>query len=90
MNQHTAFRGKTHEHTQRKLAWLAAYTTSVRSMACAGQTGDTDQTGGQSQSGWWLEQPHNKCSRELSDFSRLWNRNTTKTQPARKKNLHKA
>jgi hypothetical protein len=51
-NQHTAFRTKTHEHTQRKLARLVACATPVKPMACAGQTGDTGQTGGQSQSGW--------------------------------------
>jgi hypothetical protein len=33
-------------------------------MAYAGQTGDTGQTGGQSQPGWWLQQPHKKCSRK--------------------------
>jgi hypothetical protein len=37
-NQHTAFRTKTHEHTQWKLARLAACATPVRPMACAGQT----------------------------------------------------
>jgi hypothetical protein len=49
----------------------------VRPMACAGQTG------GQSRSGRWLQQPHNES---LSDFSRPWNKNISKTQLARKKN----
>jgi hypothetical protein len=47
-----------------KLAWLAACAALVRPMACAGQTGDTSQTGGQRRSGRWLQQPHNKRSRE--------------------------
>jgi hypothetical protein len=63
-NQHIAFRAKTQEHTHRKLARLAACATLVRPMAYAGQTGDTSQTGGQSRSGRWLQQPHNKRSRE--------------------------
>jgi hypothetical protein len=41
------------------LARLAAYATPVRPMAYAGQTG------GQCRSGRWLQQLHNKCSREL-------------------------
>jgi hypothetical protein len=52
-NQKTTFRAKTQQHAQRKLAWLTASATPVRSMAYAGQTGDTGQTGGQSRSGWW-------------------------------------
>jgi hypothetical protein len=63
-NQQTTFRAKSHQHTQRKLARLAACATPVRPMACAGQTGDTGQTSGQSRSGRLLQQPHNKCSRE--------------------------
>jgi hypothetical protein len=63
-NQQTTFRAKTHNHTQRKLARLAACATPVRPMACVGQTVDTGQTGGQNRSGRWLQQPHNKCSRE--------------------------
>jgi hypothetical protein len=77
-NRQTTFRAKTHQHTQRKLARLAACATPVRPMACAGQTGDTSQTGGQSRSDQWTE--------SLNDFSRPWNKNTPKTQPARKKN----
>jgi hypothetical protein len=64
VNQQTPFRAKTHRHAQRKLARLAACATPVRPMACIGQTCDTSQTGGQSRSGRWLQQPHNKCSRE--------------------------
>jgi hypothetical protein len=45
-NQHTTFRAKTHQHAQQKLARLAACAALVRPMACAGQTGDTGQTGG--------------------------------------------
>jgi hypothetical protein len=63
-NQQTTIRAKTDQHAQWKLARLAALATPVRLMACAGQTGDTGQTGGQSRSGRWLQQPHNKCSRE--------------------------
>jgi hypothetical protein len=57
-NQETTFRAKTHQHAQRKLARLAACAAPVRTMAYAGQTG------GQSRSGRWLQQPHNKGSRE--------------------------
>jgi hypothetical protein len=63
-NQQATFRAKTHKHTQRKLACLAACATPVRPMACAGHTGDTGQISGQSRSGQWLQQSHNKCSRE--------------------------
>jgi hypothetical protein len=51
-NQQTTFQAKTQQHTQRKLAWLAACNTTVRPMVCAGQTGDTGQTSGQSRSGY--------------------------------------
>jgi hypothetical protein len=44
-----------HTNTQRKLARLATYATPVRPMACAGQTSDTGQTGGQSRSDRWTE-----------------------------------
>jgi hypothetical protein len=63
-NQQTTFRTKTHQHAQRKLARLAACATPIRPIASVGQTGDAGQTGGQSRSGRWLQQPHNKCSRE--------------------------
>jgi hypothetical protein len=85
-NQHTAFRAKTHEHTQRKLARLTACATLVRSMSCAGQTvtpvrlvDKAGQAGGCSSR--TISVPES-----LSDFSRPWNRNIPKTQPARKKN----
>jgi hypothetical protein len=45
-NQQTTFRAKTHQHTQWKIARLAACATPVRPMASTGQTG------GQSRSGW--------------------------------------
>jgi hypothetical protein len=64
LTQQTTFRAKTHQHAQRKLAQLATCATPVRLMAYAGQTGDIGQTGGQSRSGRWLQQPHNKPSRE--------------------------
>jgi hypothetical protein len=79
-NQQTTFRAKTHQHAQRKLTRLAACAAPVRPMACAGQTG------WQGRSGWWLQQPHNSVPESLSDFSRLWNKNTPKTQLARKEN----
>jgi P pilus assembly chaperone PapD len=71
-NQQKTFRAKTQQHTQRKFAWLAAYDTPVRPMACA------DQTGGQSRT---INVPES-----LSYFSRPWNQNTPKTQPAWKEN----
>jgi hypothetical protein len=63
-SQQTTFRAKTHQHAQRKFARLAACAAPVTPMAYAGQTGDTGQTGGQCRSGRWLQQPHNKRSRE--------------------------
>jgi hypothetical protein len=45
-NQQTTYQSKTHQHAQRKLARLAACATPVKTMACAGQTGGTGQTGG--------------------------------------------
>jgi hypothetical protein len=48
-------------------------------MACAGQTGDTGQTSGYSNR-------TTNVPEILSDFSRPWNKNTPKTQPARKEN----
>jgi hypothetical protein len=76
-------------HAQRKLARLAACAAPVRPMACAGQIGDTGQTGGQHRSGRLLQKPHNGTTsipESLSDFSRPWNKNTLKTQLARKEN----
>jgi hypothetical protein len=49
---------KTHQHAQRKLSRLVAYAAPVRPMSSA------CQTSGQSRSGRWLQQPHNKCSKE--------------------------
>jgi hypothetical protein len=79
-NQQTSFRAKTHQHAQEKLARLATCATPVRPMACAGQTGDrAGQVGGYSSH-------TTNVPESLSDFSRPWNRNTPKTQLARKKN----
>jgi hypothetical protein len=50
-------------NAHRKSARLAACATPIRTMACASQTGDTGQTGGQGRSGWWLQQRHRKRSR---------------------------
>jgi hypothetical protein len=61
-NQQKPFRVKTHQHAQQKLARLAVCAAPVGLMACAGQTGDTGQTGGQRRSDQWLQQPRNKCS----------------------------
>jgi hypothetical protein len=61
-------------------------------MAYASQTGDTSQTsdigqnGGQRRSGGWLSSRTTSVLESLSDFSRPWNKNTFKTQPARKEN----
>jgi hypothetical protein len=88
-NQQTTFRAETHQHAQRKLARLAACAAPVRPMTCAGQIGDTSQTSGQSWSGRWLQQPHNKRSREPSDFSRPWNKNTPKHNLHGRKTLDK-
>jgi hypothetical protein len=85
-NQQTTFRAKTHQHIQRKLARLAACAAPVTPMACASQTGDTGQTGGQGRSGRWLQHRTTSVPESLSDFSRPWNKNTPKSQPARKEN----
>jgi hypothetical protein len=72
-NQQTTFRAKTHPHAQQKLARLAACAAPVRPVDRAGQTGGYSS--------------HTTTVPEsLSDFSRPWNKNTPKTQPARKKN----
>jgi hypothetical protein len=100
-NQQTTFWAKTHQYAQRKLARLAAYATLVIPMACAGQTdglrrsdrwpapvrsvttvrlgSSPGQVGGYSSSTTNVQE-------SLSDFSRPWNKDTPKTQPARKKN----
>jgi hypothetical protein len=85
-NQQTTFQAKTHQHAQWKLARLATCATPVRPMVCADQTGDTGQTGGQSRSGGGYSSRTTNVPESLSEFSRLWNQNTLKTQPARKKN----
>jgi type II secretory pathway component PulJ len=78
-NQRTTFRAKTHQHAQRKLARLAVCAAPVRPVDRAGQAG------GQSQSGRWSSRT-TSVPESLSDFSRPWNKNTPKTQPARKEN----
>jgi hypothetical protein len=78
-NQQTTFRAKTHQHAQHKLARLTTCAAPVRPMACAGQTGNTGQTGGYSSR-------TTSVPESLSDFSKPWNKNTPKTQPARKEN----
>jgi hypothetical protein len=50
--------------------------TPVRSVDCAGQTGGYNSR-------------TTSVSESISDFSSPYNKNTTKTQPARKENLHK-
>jgi hypothetical protein len=51
-------------------------------MACAGQTGDNGQTDGQSWSGQWQQQPHNKRSREPQTDQELTNNSTTQRHTA--------
>jgi hypothetical protein len=53
-------------------------------MACAGQTG------GQSWSAGGYSNRTTNVTESVSDFYRPWNKNTLKTQHARKKTLHKA
>jgi hypothetical protein len=79
-NQQTTFRAKTHQPALWKLARLAACATPVRPMACAGQTG------GQSRSAGGYSNRTTNVTESVSDFSRPWNKNTLKTQQARKKN----
>jgi hypothetical protein len=50
--------------------------TLVRPMACAGQTGDTGQTGGQSRQAGGYSSRTTSVPESLSDFSRPWNKNT--------------
>jgi hypothetical protein len=71
-NQQTTFGAKTQQHTQRKLARLADYATPVRPVDRAGQAGGYSSR--------IINVPES-----LNDFSRPWNKNTPKTQPARKK-----
>jgi hypothetical protein len=85
-NQQTTFRAKTHLYAQRKFARLVACATPTRPMASAGQTGDTvrpmDRAG---QAGGYNSRTTN-VPESLSDSSSPLNKNTLKTQPARKKN----
>jgi hypothetical protein len=85
-DQQTTFRVKTHQHTHQKLAWLAVCATPVGLMAYASETGDTSQTGGQSRLGQSCSSRTTNVPESLSDFSRPWNKDIPKTQPARKKN----
>jgi hypothetical protein len=83
-NQQTTLQAKTHQHTKRKLARLAAYAThrwpvSVRPEA---PVRPVDRAG---QAGVCSSRTTN-VPESLSDFSRPWNKNTPKTQPARKGN----
>jgi hypothetical protein len=55
-------------------------------MACAGQTGDTGQTGGQTSQAGGNNSRTTNVLESLSDSSRIWKNNTPKTQPARTKN----
>jgi hypothetical protein len=82
-NQQTTFRAKTHQHTQRKLARHAACATPVRPMACAGQTGDTGQTGG-------CSSRTTNVPERLGDFSRPWTQKPPKHNLHGRKTLHKS
>jgi hypothetical protein len=83
-NQQTTFRAKTHQHT--------AETCTACCLCCTGQTD------GLHRSDRWIElvRPDGSSSRttsvpeSLNDFSRPWNKNTPKTQPAQNETLHKA
>jgi hypothetical protein len=85
-NQQTTFRAKTHQHAQRKLARLAAYATPLGLMACPVRpvtpVRPVDRTG--QASGY--SSRTTDVPESLSDFSRPWNKKTSKTQPPRKKN----
>jgi hypothetical protein len=72
-DQKTTFRAKTHQHAQRKLAWLAACAAPVRPVDSAGQAGGYSSR-------------TKSVPKSLSVFSRPWNKTTPETQPARKKN----
>jgi hypothetical protein len=78
-NQQTTFRAKKHQDAQRKLARLTDCATLVRPMAALVRPDDrVGQVGGYSSR-------TTNVPESLSDFSRPWNKNTPKTQPARKK-----
>jgi hypothetical protein len=85
-NQQTTFRAKTHQHAQWKLARLAAcaapvrpWPASVRPVTSVRPVDSAGQAGGYSSRTTSVPE----C---LGDFSRPWNKNTPKTQPARKEN----
>jgi 5-formyltetrahydrofolate cyclo-ligase len=79
-NQQTTFRAKKHQDAQRKLARLTACATLVRPMAALVRPDDrVGQVGGYSSR-------TTNVPESLSDFSRPWNKNTSKTQPAWKEN----
>jgi hypothetical protein len=78
-NQQTTFRAKTHQHAQRKLARLAACAAPVRPVTPVRPVDRAGQAGG-------YNSRITSVPESLSDFSRLWKKNTPKTQPARKEN----
>jgi hypothetical protein len=70
---------KTHQHAQRKLAQLAACAAPVRPMTPVRPVDRAGQVGG-------YRSHTTSVPQSLSDFSRPWNKNTPRTQPARKEN----
>jgi hypothetical protein len=79
-NQQTTFQAKTHQHTHRKLARLAAL--SHRSDRWPAPVRPVDRAG---QTGGYSSRTTNVLE-SLSDFSWPWNKNIPKTQLARKEN----
>jgi hypothetical protein len=82
-NQHRAFRTKTHQHAQRKLARFVACATPVRPMACTGKTDGTAQTAVQRR----LATAAAQQTFQEASVTPLGpgTKTTPKTQPARKK-----
>jgi hypothetical protein len=80
---------KSHQHTQWKLARLAACATPIRPMAYAGQTGDTGKTSGQSRSGRGYNSRTTNVPESLNDFSRPWNKTPQKHNQQGRRTLHK-
>jgi hypothetical protein len=81
-NKHP-FRAKTHQHTQRKKINLHGLLPVLhRSDRCPAPVRPVDSAG---QAGGYSSRTTN-VPESLSDFSRSWNKNTPKTQPARKEN----
>jgi hypothetical protein len=79
-NQQTTLRAKIHQHTQQKLARLAACAAPVnRWPVPARPVGRAGQAGGYSSR-------TTSVPESLNDLSRPWNKNTLKTQPAQKEN----